>query len=93
MNIYPQEIENALLQVPAIREVLVYGQPDPLSGQRICLDVAGEHLTRERVLDICRQVLPSYEVPAKITLVDALPRNGSGKIIRKREMGHDRTGI
>lgn len=85
MNIYPQEIENALLQDPAIREALVYGQPDPLCGQKICLDVAGNDLTPEKVLNICRQVLPSYELPSNITLVDALPRNGSGKIIRKRE--------
>lgn len=93
MNIYPQEIENALLQEPCIREALAYGEPDSLCGQRICLDVAGENLTHNKVLEICRRLLPSYELPSRITLVDALPRNGSGKIIRRGEKGRERTRI
>lgn len=82
LNIYPQEIENALKAETAIRDVLAYGIPDPLCGQRIGLQVVGS-LSRQEVALLCRRLLPPYEQPGEILLVDELPRNGSGKLIRR----------
>lgn len=85
LNIYPQEIENALKAETAIRDVLAYGIPDPLCGQRIGLQVVGG-LSRQEVALLCRRLLPPYEQPGEIHLVDELPRNGSGKLIRSRKV-------
>lgn len=83
MNIYPQEIEEALKADGRIQEVLACGIADPVAGQRILLQAVAPGLTRTAVYDLCRATLPSYQMPDQIELVDALPRNASGKVVRK----------
>lgn len=82
MNIYPQEIENALKEDDRVEEVLAYGIKDELSGARIGLKVKGSFAGRDEVLALCREKLPPYERPAVIELVTQLPKNGSGKLLR-----------
>lgn len=66
MNIYPQEIENALKQIPAIQEVMAYGiQEQGGPGQAIGLKVVTS-LTRQEIYAFCRDRLASYQLPDRI---------------------------
>lgn len=82
MNIYPAEIEEILKQDSRVKEVLVYGFRDRL-GVRIGIKMVGDFSDVEEVKRLCVKVLPSFQVPSKIELTDELPKNGSGKIIRR----------
>ncbi len=83
MNIYPAEIEGILKQDPRVKEVLVYGFRNPL-GTQIGMKLVGDFSSVEEVKQLCLKVLPSFQTPSAIELVDELPKNGSGKVIRGR---------
>ncbi len=82
MNIYPAEIENALKKDRRVQEVLVYGIPDKLCGQKIGLKIAGLFEKKQEIVELCVQNLPAYACPSVIEWLETLPKNGSGKIIR-----------
>ena len=83
MNIYPQEIEGALKADPRVRELYVRGYTDEKLGVQIALTIVGDFLDVSEVKELCRVNLSAYQMPTKIHLVDELPKNGSGKIIRR----------
>ena len=79
------EVEATLYRHPAIREAVVLPVPDELLGSRLRAVVTadgGGDLTREEVLDHCRQWLPGYMVPDIVEFRDALPRTSTGKVDR-----------
>ena len=82
MNVYPAEIEGVLKQDPRVREVLVYGFRNQL-GTQIGMKLVGDFSSVEEIKQFCIMVLPSYQVPSTIEILDELPKNGSGKIIRR----------
>ncbi len=82
MNIYPQEIESALSSDGRVIEVLAYGRRSEHEGEQICLKIAGDFSDIAEVKRLCIKRLPKYAVPTYIELVDHLPKNGSGKIMR-----------
>ena len=84
MNIYPQELESALLADPRVREVTAYGFRSP-SGVQIGLKLAGDFGSVREVRALCRDVLPAYAMPAKIECLLELDKNGSGKLKRGEE--------
>jgi long-chain acyl-CoA synthetase len=87
VNIYPQEIENSLLKNDSIKEIMIWGEPDPISGQRICAALVpheGVKLTVKEFMLICRNCLEPYKWPDEVMIMDALPRNASGKLMRGR---------
>lgn len=86
MNIYPAEIENAIKKDPRVKEVLVYGFSNRF-GTQIGMKIAGEFSSVDEVNRLCIDTLPSFQVPSSISLVEELPKNGSGKIIRREH--HD----
>lgn len=88
MNVYPAEIEGALKQDPRVKEVLVYGFRNQL-GTQIGMKIAGDFSSVDEVKKFCLQILPSFQVPSVIELLDELPKNGSGKVIRR--VRYDRT--
>lgn len=83
MNIYPQEIESALNMDPRVHEVCVCGYNDEKLGMQIVLNVVGDFASVAEVKELCYAYLPSYQMPTRINLVDELPKNGSGKVIRR----------
>jgi O-succinylbenzoic acid--CoA ligase len=90
-NIYPAEIEAALLAHPAIEDAGVVGLPDERWGQvpTACVKPrGGAVLSQAEVIDFCRERLASYKVPVLVRFVEALPRNAAGKLLREalREM-------
>lgn len=82
MNIYPQEIENILKSDDRVEEVLAYGIHDAICGEKIGLKVKGNFKNKDELFNLCHEILPTFEIPTVIDLVDEIPKNGSGKIIR-----------
>jgi len=86
-NIYPTEIEMVLLQHPAVIEAAVAGRADADYGrQPIAWLVAapGRRLDPAEIQRFCVDRLAGYKIPVAFTIVDALPRNSMGKLIRER---------
>ncbi|MFF0813599.1 AMP-binding protein [Rhodococcus sp. NPDC003318] len=95
VNIYPQEVEDALTLHPAVLDVAVIGLPDDEMGQRVHAvvqpvadAVAGPALAAE-LIAYCRDNLAHYKAPRSITFED-VPRLPSGKILRRELMNRDR---
>ena len=85
-NIYPSEVENALVEHPSVAAVCVVGIPDPEWGQRVAAMVEQQHgpaLPRHELLDFGRNTVASYKLPKEIDFVDQLPQTASGKIHRR----------
>ena len=88
VNIYPREIEDHLSTHPKILEAAVVGVPDPEWGETLRAFIVlrhGEQLDEKAVVDYCREVLADYKRPRKVTFLAELPRNPTGKIL-KREL-------
>ena len=84
-NVYPAEVEAALRQHPAIKEVAVVGIPDAEWGQKVAAAIVlhdGQSLTENEVEYHARQHLAGYKIPRLIKFVDELPQTASGKIQR-----------
>lgn len=82
MNIYPAEIEDSLKMDHRVRDVLAYGF-DTAYGTQIGMKIVGDFNTIDEVKRLCSEFLPAYQIPVKIEIVDSLPKNSSGKIIRR----------
>ena len=83
MNIYPQEIESALKLDYRVKDVFVRGYTDDKLGVQIELNITGDFSDVSEVKDLCCINLSAYQVPTRINLLDEIPKNGSGKIIRR----------
>ncbi|MDI9275999.1 long-chain-fatty-acid--CoA ligase FadD [Pantoea sp. EABMAA-21] len=84
-NVYPNEIEDVLMQHPKVREAAAIGVPSDLSGEavKVCIVKKDSSLTKEEVLDHCRRQLTGYKVPKIIEFRDELPKTNVGKILRR----------
>jgi acyl-CoA synthetase (AMP-forming)/AMP-acid ligase II len=98
-NIYPVEVENALAQHPAISDIAVIGVPDEKFGEALmaCLVLnSGQQLDAQEIVSFCRDKLAGYKIPRQLQVLDALPRNPSGKVLKTELrkpfwIGHDRS--
>ncbi|MFI9503937.1 AMP-binding protein [Nocardia sp. NPDC052566] len=85
-NVFPRPVEEALSYLPQVSEVAVVGVPDKEFGQRLAAFVVtreGFGLDREMVCNYIRHRLSRFSVPRDVTFVDALPRNATGKILKR----------
>jgi acyl-CoA synthetase (AMP-forming)/AMP-acid ligase II len=92
-NVFPAEVEDLLAGVPGVNEVAVIGVPDEDFGQRLRAYVApeaGAELTEAGLKDHVRSHLARYKIPREIVFVDELPRNATGKVL-KRALDGDET--
>ena len=87
-NIYPAEVESALFGHPAVADVAVVGVPDPRWGEAVKAVVvkkAGAEVTPGELIAWARERIAGYKLPKSVDFIDALPRNPTGKIL-KREL-------
>ncbi len=85
--VFPGDIEQILLEHPAVADAGVVGLPNPdgdASGAAFVVRVPGADATPDELLAHCQARLPAHAVPATIAFVDALPRNAVGKLLRRR---------
>jgi long-chain acyl-CoA synthetase len=84
-NIYPADVERALLRHPAVAEAHVVGVPHPLLGEQVVACVVsrdGERVTERDLIAFCRESLATYKCPERIVFVDTVPRTSRGKVSR-----------
>ena len=84
-NVYPAEIESVLFGHPAVAEVAIIGAPDERWGERVVAVVAlkaNASLTLDELRAFAEKSLARYKLPRELRLVDALPRNPSGKVLK-----------
>ncbi|MFZ0475197.1 MAG: fatty acid--CoA ligase family protein [Halobacillus sp.] len=84
-NVYPREVEEVLYNHPDITEVAVVGAPDPELGEAVISFVVSSNPSiNENILrEYCREHLAKYKVPSRIEFMEELPKNTTGKILRK----------
>ena len=83
-NIYSIEVERVLGEHPAVTEVAVIGVPDEKWGEAVKAVVALESdASEEELIAWCRERLAGYKCPKTVDIIDALPRNPTGKIMKK----------
>ncbi len=85
-NVYPAEVENVLMGHPAIADVAVIGVPHDKWGETakaVVVRKPGVEVTDHEIIDYARERLARFKCPTTVDWVDALPRNPSGKILKK----------
>ena len=97
-NVYSPEVEQVLAEHPAVGDVAVIGIPDEHWGERIKAVVApapGQSVDPDELIAFCRERLAHYKCPTSVDVVEVLPRNPAGKVLKRnlREpywQGHER---
>ena len=87
-NVYPAEVENILYQLPQIAEAAIIGIPSERwgeTGKAILVLKEGETPDEGAVIAHCLENLAKFKVPQDVVFIDALPRNATGKVL-KREL-------
>ena len=86
-NVYSGEVEAVIYELPAVREVAVFGIPDPQWGELVMACVAlkpGNSLSKDELIAHCRQSLANYKIPRRVEFSDTeLPMDGAGKILKR----------
>ncbi|MBN1376324.1 MAG: AMP-binding protein, partial [Dehalococcoidia bacterium] len=84
-NVSPREVEEVLLEIPQIADAGVIGVPDITYGEEIkafCVLHKDEMINGTEIITYCKQKLPSFKVPKSVQIVDTLPKNMLGKLLR-----------
>jgi len=86
MNVYPREVEEVLYEHPDVVEAAVVGVPDERLGEEIAAFVSlapGSAVTGEQLQAFAAERLARYKQPREVTVLDGLPKNATGKILRR----------
>lgn len=85
-NIYPVEVENAVAKHESIADVAVIGVPDDKFGEALLAFVVlkpGAALSLDELIEFCRDRIAGFKIPRQLEILEELPRNPSGKILKK----------
>src|SRR5207253_2521974 len=85
-KVFPREVEEVLFRHAAVKEAAVVGVPDAVRGEAVKAFVVlaeGTHASIEELQMLCRATIADYKVPGRIEFVRALPKNPTGKILKK----------
>jgi acyl-CoA synthetase (AMP-forming)/AMP-acid ligase II len=84
-NVYPAEIENALLRHPVVRQAAVIGIPDARLGEvgmAFVVAAPGDLVTGDAIIAWSREQMANYKVPRSVEIVTELPTNATGKVVK-----------
>jgi acyl-CoA synthetase (AMP-forming)/AMP-acid ligase II len=85
-NIYPREVEEVIVQHPAVATVVVFGIPHAYWGEAVHALVvleSGAQATAQDIIDYCGKHMAGYKKPKSVEFVDALPVSSYGKVMRR----------
>ena len=85
-NVYPREVEETLFRHPAVADVAVVQYPDEYQGESVMAYVVVKpdmSITPDELIEFCRNEIAVYKCPRKIVFRDALPKNNTGKVLRR----------
>lgn len=85
-NVSSRDVEEAIYRHPRVAEVAVIGLPDPVWIEAVTAVVvpkAGQNITEGEIIEHCRQHLARFKVPKRVIITDHLPKNPSGKILKR----------
>ena len=85
-NVYPAEVESAIYGHPAVADVAVIGVPDPKWGEAVKAMVVlkpGAEADEAAIIGHARERIAGFKCPKSVDFIEALPRNPSGKILRR----------
>jgi long-chain acyl-CoA synthetase len=85
-NIYPREVDEALLKHPKVADAMVIGVPDEYRGESVKAFVQllpGETASAEELIAFCRESLAAYKLPHAVEFRSVLPRTATGKALRR----------
>ncbi|TWS24220.1 AMP-binding protein [Tsukamurella sputi] len=85
-NVYPAEIEQVIARIPGVSESAVVGVPEPRLGEvgkAFVVLAGGRTMTEDAVIEHCRQYLANFKVPRSVEFVSELPRNATGKVLKR----------
>jgi long-chain acyl-CoA synthetase len=89
-NVYPAEVEEVLADHPGVADVAVIGVPHPHHGEAVkayVVRAAGVDVDEDALIAHCQDFLARYKCPSKVIFLDRLPRNASGKVVRRELEG------
>jgi long-chain acyl-CoA synthetase len=85
-NVYPNEIDEVVLQHPKVSDAAAIGVPDRLRGEKVILYLVvkeGEDVQQDEILGFCREHLAKYKIPRKVEFRKELPKTSVGKVLRR----------
>ncbi|HXJ64787.1 MAG TPA: long-chain fatty acid--CoA ligase [Actinomycetota bacterium] len=94
-NVFPREVEDALVRLPGVTDAVVIGVPDQRTGEAVKALVVLEHgvnATPQSLIDGVGRYLARFKVPREIDVVDELPRHPTGKVLRRALRGEEVLG-
>ncbi len=86
LNVYPREVEEILLQHPAVIDAAVIGLPDALRGEvghAFVVLRQEENVSEREIIRHCRERLADYKAPRSVQFIEALPRGATGKVVKR----------
>lgn len=91
-KVYPRDVEDVLYAHPAVREAAVVGIPDEYRGETVKAFVSmvpGASATPEELIAFCKERMSAYKYPRLVEILDELPKNTSGKLLRRELRSSD----
>jgi acyl-CoA synthetase (AMP-forming)/AMP-acid ligase II len=95
-NVYPAEVENAIMRLDSVIDCAVVGKPDDRLGEvglAFVVTLPGSGLTTQDVIAHCRERLANFKVPREVVFVGQLPRNAGGKVLKRELREQARRGL
>ena len=92
LKVYPREVEEILIEHPAVAEVAVIGIPHKFKGETVKAFIVlrdKETSSEEEIIDFCKGRMARYKVPTAVEFIDELPRSAVGKILHRELRGSE----